>query len=63
MPFVDWKTQFMLYLNLALETGESFMICTHTCFNEKLLKSFKEYAKGKDPVHYYHKIPGAWLGF
>ncbi len=49
----------MLYLNLALETGESYSICMHTCFDEKLLKSFKEYTKGHDPAHYYHKMPSA----
>ncbi len=58
-PFVDWKTQFMLYLCLALETGESFMICCHTCFDGNLPKSFKNFATGKDPRHYYHRMPGA----
>ncbi len=54
VPFTDWKTRFTLYLNLALETGEPFSICMHTCFDEKLPKSFKEYAKGHNPAHYYH---------
>ncbi len=59
VPFADWKTWFMLYLILALEMGESFQICACTCFNEKLPKSFKDYAKGKEPVHYYHRMPSA----
>ncbi len=49
----------MLYLCLALETGESFVICCCTCFDEELPKSFKSFATGKDPHHYYHKMPGA----
>ncbi len=57
--FADWKTQFMIYLNLALKTGESYMICTCTCFDEKLPQSLKEYAKGQDPAHYYHKMLSA----
>ncbi len=59
MPFADWKKRFMLYLNLALEMGESFQICMHMCFDENLPKSFKDFAKGKDPAHYYHRMPGA----
>ncbi len=51
VPFADWKKRFMLYLNLALKMGESFSICACTCFDEKLPKSFKEYAKGNDPAH------------
>ncbi len=49
----------ILYLNLALETGESFQICVRTYFNENLPKSFKDFAKGKDPAHYYHRMLGA----
>ncbi len=57
VPFADWKTWFMLYLCLALETGESFVICCRACFDENLPKSFKDYATRKNPVHYDHRMP------
>ncbi len=59
VPFADWKTRFMIYFCLALETGESFMICCCTCFDENLPKSFKDYAMGQNPIHYYHQMPDA----
>ncbi len=59
VPFTDWKTRFMLYLDIALKMGGSFQICVRSCFDEKLPKSFKDYAKGHDPAHYYHKMPNA----
>ncbi len=57
VPFADWKMRFMLYLNLAVETVESYMICMRSCFDEKLPKSIKDYARGQDPTHYYHQMP------
>ncbi len=59
IPFADWKTQFALYLNLAHETGESYSVCMHSCFDEKMPKSIKDYARGHDPTHYYHQMPNA----
>ncbi len=59
IPFADWKTRFVLYLNLALKTGESYMMCMRSCFDEKMPKSVKDYARGQDPTHYYHQMPNA----
>ncbi len=33
------------------------MICMQSCFGEKLPKYFKDYARGRDPTHYYHQMP------
>ncbi len=57
MPFVDFKMRFVLYLNLAIETREPYMICMWSCFDEKLPKYFKDYARGRDPTHHYHQMP------
>ncbi len=32
-------------------------MCMHSCFDEKLLKSIKDYARGQNPTHYYHRMP------
>ncbi len=57
MPWANFKMRFTLYLNLAIETGESYTICMWFCFDEKLPKYFKDYARGCDPTHYYHRMP------
>ncbi len=54
LPFADWKTRFMLYLNLALANGESFTICCRSTFDGDVLKLFKDFVRGQDPRHYYH---------
>ncbi len=35
------------------------MICCHTCFDGDMPKSFKDFAMGKDPCHYFHEMPSA----
>ncbi len=55
-PFADWKTRFMLYLDLALANGESFVICCRSCFDGDWPRSFKHFATGQDPRHYFHEM-------
>ncbi|MCP4605157.1 MAG: hypothetical protein GY847_32330, partial [Proteobacteria bacterium] len=57
LPFADFQTEFMLYLNIALENGESWNICCHSTFEGDVPDSYKEYAKGTDPRHYYLRMP------
>ncbi len=58
-PFVDHKTKFMLFLELAAPNGESWVVGVRRTFIEKVLRSYKEYATGTDQQHYYHKMPDA----
>ncbi len=59
VPWADFKTRFALYLNLVIETGESHTICMRSCNDEKLPKYFKDYARGCNPTHYYHRMPAS----
>ncbi|MCP4606308.1 MAG: hypothetical protein GY847_38325, partial [Proteobacteria bacterium] len=59
LPFADFQTQFMLYLNLALVNGESWNICCHSTFDGEAPESYKKFVKGQYPRHYYHRMPQA----
>ncbi len=46
----------MIYLNLALANGESYTICCRSTFDGDVPRSFKEFVRGQDPRHYYHRM-------
>ncbi|MCP4600187.1 MAG: hypothetical protein GY847_06570, partial [Proteobacteria bacterium] len=56
LPFAGFQTEFMLYLNLAIANGESFNICCRTTFEGSVPMSYKDFVKGQDPRHYYHRM-------
>ncbi len=57
LPFADFQTEFMLYLNIALENGESFTICCRSTFDGDAPASYKDFVEGRDPRHYYLRMP------
>ncbi len=59
LPFADFQTEFMLCLNLAIPNGESFNICCRMTFEGSAPTSYKDFVKGQDPRHYYHRMPMA----
>ncbi len=47
----------MLFLNIALENGESWTVCCRSTFDGEMPESYKDYARGQDPQHYYLRMP------
>ncbi len=55
--FIVDSCSFDRTVDIALENGESWNICCRSTFEGDAPDSYKDYAKGTDPRHYYLRMP------